>query len=66
MCVGVCGRHGICEGCLEVGAFCAGGDIFRFRSSKWDFKGSRYLGGGLGIEILEIRIGTDYEISGGA
>lgn len=32
MYVGVLGRQGIWEAFLEIGAFCAGGDIYRFRS----------------------------------
>lgn len=30
MCVRVLGRRDFCEGFLEIGAFCAGGDIYGF------------------------------------
>lgn len=34
---------GICEGFVEIEAFCAGGDIFRFGSLKQDLRGSGYV-----------------------
>lgn len=34
-CVGVLGRPGICEGFLEIGVFCAGGDMYRFGSLEF-------------------------------